>query len=77
MQLRPKLITIGGSLNLFPHPVREIRAIADEVGALVLFDAAHLCGMIAGRRLAAAAGGRRASDDDEHLQEPRRPARRA
>jgi glycine hydroxymethyltransferase len=46
--LRPKLITIGGSLNLFPHPVREIRAIADEVGALVLFDAAHLSGMIAG-----------------------------
>jgi glycine hydroxymethyltransferase len=48
LRLRPKLITIGGSLNLFPHPIREIRAIADEVGALVLFDAAHLCGMIAG-----------------------------
>ncbi len=47
--LRPKLITIGGSLNLFPHPVRELRQIADEVGALLLFDAAHLCGMIAGR----------------------------
>jgi glycine hydroxymethyltransferase len=46
--LRPRMITIGGSLNLFPHPVREIRAIADEVGALLLFDAAHLCGMIAG-----------------------------
>jgi glycine hydroxymethyltransferase len=29
--------------------VREIRKVADEVGALVLFDAAHLCGMIAGR----------------------------
>ncbi|HEX3954864.1 MAG TPA: aminotransferase class I/II-fold pyridoxal phosphate-dependent enzyme [Stellaceae bacterium] len=49
-RLRPKLITIGGSLNLFPHPVREIRAIADEVGAHVLFDAAHLSGMIAGGR---------------------------
>lgn len=36
------------SLNLFPHPVREIRAVADEVGALVLLDAAHRCGMIAG-----------------------------
>jgi glycine hydroxymethyltransferase len=48
-RLRPKLITIGGSLNLFPHPIREIRAIADEVGALVLFDAAHMSGMIAGR----------------------------
>ncbi len=47
-QLRPKLISVGGSLNLFPHPVREVRAIADEVGARVLFDAAHLCGMIAG-----------------------------
>jgi glycine hydroxymethyltransferase len=46
--LRPKLITIGGSLNLFPHPVRAMRAIADDVGALLLFDAAHLCGMIAG-----------------------------
>ena len=46
--LRPKLITIGCSLNLFPHPVREIRAIADDIGALVLFDAAHLCGMVAG-----------------------------
>jgi glycine hydroxymethyltransferase len=46
---RPKLITIGGSLNLFPHPIREIREIADEVGAWVLFDAAHMCGMIAGR----------------------------
>jgi glycine hydroxymethyltransferase len=47
--LRPRLITVGGSLNLFEHPVREVRAIADEVGARVLFDAAHLCGMIAGK----------------------------
>jgi glycine hydroxymethyltransferase len=46
---RPKLITIGGSLNLFPHPIREVREIADEVGAWVLFDAAHMSGMIAGR----------------------------
>ena len=46
--VHPKLITIGCSLNLFPHPVSEIRAIADEVGAKVLFDAAHQCGIIAG-----------------------------
>jgi glycine hydroxymethyltransferase len=48
-QVRPKLITIAGSLNLTPHPVREVRKIADEVGAWVLYDAAHLCGMIAGK----------------------------
>ena len=47
-QVRPRLITIGGSLNLLPHPVASIREVADEVGARVLFDAAHACGMIAG-----------------------------
>lgn len=46
---KPKLITIGSSLNLFEHPVAEIRTIADEVGAKLLFDAAHQCGIIAGR----------------------------
>jgi glycine hydroxymethyltransferase len=46
---QPKLITIGGSLNLFEHPVKEVRAIADEVGAKVMFDAAHQCGIIAGK----------------------------
>ena len=47
-QVRPKIITLGTSLNLFPHPVAEARAIADEVGAKLLFDAAHQCGIIAG-----------------------------
>ncbi|WP_233224563.1 serine hydroxymethyltransferase [Thiomonas sp. X19] len=48
-EVKPKLLTIGGSLNLFPHPVSAIREIADAVGAYVLFDAAHLSGMIAGQ----------------------------
>ncbi len=48
-ELKPALITAGGSLNLFPHPVAEMREVADEVGAKLLFDAAHLSGMIAGR----------------------------
>ncbi len=46
--VEPRLITIGGSLNLLPHPVRAIRAIADKCGARLLFDAAHQCGIIAG-----------------------------
>ncbi|WP_371228769.1 serine hydroxymethyltransferase [Roseovarius sp. 2305UL8-3] len=46
---KPKLITVGGSLNLFEHPVRAVREVADKVGAKVLFDAAHQCGIIAGR----------------------------
>ena len=46
---RPKLITLGGSLNLFEHPVSEVSSIAKEVGARLLFDAAHQCGLIAGK----------------------------
>jgi len=46
--VKPKLITLGGSLNLFEHPVAEVKAIADEVGARLMFDAAHQCGIIAG-----------------------------
>jgi glycine hydroxymethyltransferase len=49
-RLRPKLITVAGSLCLFAYPVKDIRAIADEVEALVLYDAAHMGGMIAGGR---------------------------
>jgi len=49
-KLRPKLITVAGSLCLYPYPVREVRAIADEVGAHVLYDAAHMAGIIAGGR---------------------------
>ncbi len=48
LDVRPKLITIGSSLNLTHHPVTSIREIGDEVGAKVLFDAAHLSGLIAG-----------------------------
>ncbi|WP_341890569.1 beta-eliminating lyase-related protein [Variovorax sp. YR752] len=48
-EVRPALITAGGSLNLFAHPVAPMREIADEVGAKLLFDAAHLSGMVAGR----------------------------
>jgi glycine hydroxymethyltransferase len=47
-RIRPRIITLGGSLNLFPHPVARVRAIADAVGAHLMFDAAHQCGMIAG-----------------------------
>lgn len=50
MRIRPKLITVAGSLCLYPFPVAEVRAIADEVGACVLYDAAHMGGLIAGRR---------------------------
>lgn len=46
--LRPVLIIVGASLVLFPYPLAAVRGIADEVGALVMYDGAHLAGLIAG-----------------------------
>jgi len=47
-QINPKLITIGSSLNLVPHPVAELRAVADSVGAHLLCDAAHMSALFGG-----------------------------
>ncbi len=47
---RPRLVVLGRSLFLFPEPVREMRAACDEVGALLLYDASHVLGLIAGGR---------------------------
>lgn len=45
----PIMIIIGASLILFEYPVKEIRQIADEVGAILMYDAAHVAGLVAGR----------------------------
>lgn len=45
-KVKPKIITLGGSLFLFPSPVREVRKVADEVGAVVHYDGAHVMGLI-------------------------------
>lgn len=47
-EVRPAMITVGQSLNLQHHPVAAVREVADDVGAKVMFDAAHLSGPIAG-----------------------------
>jgi glycine hydroxymethyltransferase len=48
LEKKPKIILLGGSLFLFPHPVKEAREPADEVGAKVMYDGAHVLGLIAG-----------------------------
>ena len=48
LEKKPKLVLFGGSLFLFPHPVEEAREAADEVGAKIMYDGAHVLGLIAG-----------------------------
>ncbi|MDR2203061.1 MAG: serine hydroxymethyltransferase [Nitrososphaerota archaeon] len=45
---KPGIVTFGGSLFLFPHPIKELRDVCDEVGAYIAYDAAHVLGLIAG-----------------------------
>jgi glycine hydroxymethyltransferase len=45
---KPGIVTFGGSLFQFPHPVEELKDVAKEVGAYIVYDAAHVLGLIAG-----------------------------
>ena len=47
-ETKPRIVLLGGSLFLFPHPVSEACEAAHEVGATVVYDGAHVLGLIAG-----------------------------
>ena len=46
----PKAILVGSSLPLLPYDLPRVREIADSVGARVIYDCAHVAGIIAGGR---------------------------
>jgi glycine hydroxymethyltransferase len=46
--IEPKVALIGQSVFLFPTPLTEIADAAHEVGAKVMYDGAHVLGLIAG-----------------------------
>ncbi len=46
--LSPKVLILGKSLFLFPEPVKELAGICRERGIILLYDAAHVLGLIAG-----------------------------
>ncbi len=45
---KPRLVLLGKSLIMFPEPVREIAAVCRDLGVLLVFDGAHVLGLIAG-----------------------------
>jgi glycine hydroxymethyltransferase len=47
-KVKPKVVMFGASLFLFPHPLEEAREACDEVGASIIYDGAHVLGLIAG-----------------------------
>jgi glycine hydroxymethyltransferase len=49
-KLHPKVLIFGKSLFLFPDPVRELVDICRDNGTTIIYDAAHVLGLIAGKQ---------------------------
>jgi glycine hydroxymethyltransferase len=45
---KPAIAMFGGSLFLFPHPVKELASFMHENGIYINYDGAHVAGLIAG-----------------------------
>ena len=48
-QIKPKFVVLGGSLYLFPHPTKELAPHVHSVGAKLVYDAAHVYGLMTGK----------------------------
>jgi glycine hydroxymethyltransferase len=44
----PRIVILGASYILFPHPVDEISKACRDAGALLAYDGSHVLGLIAG-----------------------------
>ncbi len=48
--VKAKLMIVGTSVFLFPYPLKELCEIAEELGAKIMYDGAHVLGLIAAGR---------------------------
>ena len=49
-KVKPTLALNGRSVFLFPSPIKELAEAAHDVGAYLVYDAAHVLGLIAGKQ---------------------------
>lgn len=47
-RVKPKIVLLGASDILFPHPVKELKGVVEEYGGILAYDGAHVLGLIAG-----------------------------
>lgn len=47
-QTKPRLLVLGKSLILFPEPIKELATLCRDRGIPILYDAAHVFGLIVG-----------------------------
>ncbi len=44
----PKIVMFGGSVLPFPHPIKDLKEYFHNLDSTIIFDAAHVAGLIAG-----------------------------
>jgi len=44
----PRVVVLGASYILFPHPVEEVAKVCRETGTVLAYDGSHVMGLIAG-----------------------------
>ena len=49
-RIKPRLIILGKSLFLFPEPIKELVDVCSEHKVTIVYDAAHVLGLIAGKQ---------------------------
>ena len=49
-EVKPKVALFGQSVFLFPSPLKELNGVFEDVGCSTWYDAAHVLGLIAGKR---------------------------
>jgi glycine hydroxymethyltransferase len=47
---RPRMVILGSSTFLHPHPVADLAPVCREVGAVLAYDASHVMGLLAAGR---------------------------
>ena len=45
-KIKPKFIILGGSVILFPQPIKELKKICKKTNTKIIYDAAHVFGLI-------------------------------
>jgi len=48
-ETKPKVLIFGKSLYLFPEPIKDLADLCRKNGATIIYDAAHVLGLIAGK----------------------------
>ena len=46
LKIKPKILVIGGSVILFPQPIKELKKICRKTDTKIVYDAAHVFGLI-------------------------------